>query len=204
MKKLLPAFAGLALAAGAMATPASAAQFLLTQNMIISRSGTNAGAVLNQQGGAVGLDGQAWRGGFGERITLDLGAAYDLGQIQLFTTRGSNFSFSAGNNILRDTFTGYYLNGGTNLVAGVLANDAGDPLGAQAFSIADEGKYRYVQLNFFNLGGGRSDFTLNEFRLFDREFSSAVPEPATWAMMIMGFGLTGAAVRRRRPALRLA
>ncbi|MGH6998130.1 MAG: PEPxxWA-CTERM sorting domain-containing protein, partial [Phenylobacterium sp.] len=27
--------------------------------------------------------------------------------------------------------------------------------------------------------------------------SSAVPEPATWAMMIMGFGLVGSAVRRR-------
>lgn len=27
---------------------------------------------------------------------------------------------------------------------------------------------------------------------------SAVPEPATWAMMIMGFGLTGAALRRAR------
>jgi hypothetical protein len=32
---------------------------------------------------------------------------------------------------------------------------------------------------------------------------SAVPEPATWAMMIMGFGLAGSAVRRRR-ALALA
>ena len=31
-----------------------------------------------------------------------------------------------------------------------------------------------------------------------------VPEPATWAMMIMGFGLTGAMVRRRRPVLRTA
>lgn len=30
----------------------------------------------------------------------------------------------------------------------------------------------------------------------------AVPEPATWAMMILGFGITGAALRRRRgPAL---
>lgn len=28
--------------------------------------------------------------------------------------------------------------------------------------------------------------------------SSAVPEPATWAMMIAGFGLAGAAIRRRR------
>ena len=32
---------------------------------------------------------------------------------------------------------------------------------------------------------------------------AAVPEPATWAMMIMGFGLAGAAVRRRRALARL-
>ena len=31
--------------------------------------------------------------------------------------------------------------------------------------------------------------------------ATAVPEPATWAMMITGFGLTGAAVRRRRFSL---
>ena len=31
-----------------------------------------------------------------------------------------------------------------------------------------------------------------------RGFLHAVPEPATWALMIVGFGLTGAALRRRR------
>jgi hypothetical protein len=30
---------------------------------------------------------------------------------------------------------------------------------------------------------------------------SAVPEPATWAMMIFGFGMTGAAMRRRKSAV---
>jgi hypothetical protein len=30
------------------------------------------------------------------------------------------------------------------------------------------------------------------------EFGEGVPEPATWAMMIAGFGLSGAALRRRR------
>lgn len=30
---------------------------------------------------------------------------------------------------------------------------------------------------------------------------SAIPEPATWAMMIVGFGLTGVVMRRRRSAL---
>jgi hypothetical protein len=32
-------------------------------------------------------------------------------------------------------------------------------------------------------------------------FRAVVPEPATWAMMIMGFGLVGAAMRRRRLAV---
>ena len=30
---------------------------------------------------------------------------------------------------------------------------------------------------------------------------AAVPEPTSWAMLIAGFGLTGAAMRRRRTAL---
>ncbi|WP_312162560.1 PEPxxWA-CTERM sorting domain-containing protein [Phenylobacterium sp.] len=33
------------------------------------------------------------------------------------------------------------------------------------------------------------------------ELPSAVPEPATWAMMITGFGLAGVAIRRRRESL---
>ena len=32
------------------------------------------------------------------------------------------------------------------------------------------------------------------------EVGSAVPEPATWAMMIIGFGGAGVAIRRRRYA----
>jgi hypothetical protein len=36
------------------------------------------------------------------------------------------------------------------------------------------------------------------FWLLDNVTLSAVPEPASWAMLIAGFGLTGAAMRRRR------
>lgn len=37
--------------------------------------------------------------------------------------------------------------------------------------------------------------------LFSQDIpGSAVPEPATWAMMIVGFGLAGGAIRRRRQA----
>jgi hypothetical protein len=45
------------------------------------------------------------------------------------------------------------------------------------------------------------DFTeVNSFGTFtsDKVTITAVPEPATWAMMITGFGLAGAALRRRR------
>ncbi|MEG3125743.1 PEPxxWA-CTERM sorting domain-containing protein [Sphingomonas sp. GB1N7] len=34
--------------------------------------------------------------------------------------------------------------------------------------------------------------------------SGAVPEPATWGMIIVGFGLTGAAIRRRRAEIAFA
>lgn len=35
------------------------------------------------------------------------------------------------------------------------------------------------------------------FEVDNVNFAAAVPEPATWAMMILGFGLVGAAMRRR-------
>jgi len=41
-------------------------------------------------------------------------------------------------------------------------------------------------------GGSDLDFVL------DNITGNAVPEPASWAMLIAGFGLTGAAMRRRR------
>lgn len=41
------------------------------------------------------------------------------------------------------------------------------------------------------------------FEIDNVTFSGAVPEPATWAMMILGFGLVGAAMRRRSAGGRL-
>lgn len=48
---------------------------------------------------------------------------------------------------------------------------------------------------------GRNDSEYDNFKVDKVEFSvvtSAVPEPATWAMMIFGFGAVGASMRRRR------
>ena len=39
------------------------------------------------------------------------------------------------------------------------------------------------------------------FKIASLRATSAVPEPATWAMMLIGFGAAGVSLRRRRPVL---
>lgn len=51
-------------------------------------------------------------------------------------------------------------------------------------------------------GTGIASFTLSGGYVIIRGFAGpAVPEPAAWALMIVGFGLTGAAMRRRVAAV---
>lgn len=82
----------------------------------------------------------------------------------------------------------------------------------RVFSLAKEGEFRgvaagtpvYLQTqaekaryNFdvYDLSGAPFDYTVR---------ISAVPEPATWAMLITGFGVAGAMIRRRRMRFALA
>ncbi|WP_243453791.1 Npun_F0296 family exosortase-dependent surface protein [Sandaracinobacteroides saxicola] len=60
----------------------------------------------------------------------------------------------------------------------------------------------FDRIRFFEspmVGGYESDNHTVGF--FNDITGSAVPEPATWAMMIIGFGLVGSAMRRQRLAL---
>lgn len=54
-------------------------------------------------------------------------------------------------------------------------------------------------LTFTNTAGAQ-----NEGVFLDGVSVVAVPEPSTWAMLIMGFGLLGGAMRRRRQAIAFA
>ena len=53
---------------------------------------------------------------------------------------------------------------------------------------------------------GATDFQLGKTGevCANRICGGATPEPSAWGLMILGFGLTGAMVRRRRPVLRTA
>jgi hypothetical protein len=62
--------------------------------------------------------------------------------------------------------------------------------------------WKAFSVNFFATDATKIAFTNgnigdNALGLDDVSIS-AVPEPASWAMLIGGFGLTGAAMRRRR------
>ncbi len=44
----------------------------------------------------------------------------------------------------------------------------------------------------------------NGLRIFATDATAPVPEPATWAMMLVGLGAIGFSLRRRKPVLRIA
>ena len=57
---------------------------------------------------------------------------------------------------------------------------------------------------FDAMGWNLSTAATGDYRLSTRGiFMAAVPEPATWAMMIAGFGMVGAQMRRRRPKVKV-
>jgi hypothetical protein len=79
-----------------------------------------------------------------------------------------------------------------NSFTSTVRGDAPNPLGLEG-AIKPKG---YVATDNANLS----------WQLSGRTIAAAVPEPATWAMMLVGFGLVGGAIRssRRRPILNLA
>jgi hypothetical protein len=56
-----------------------------------------------------------------------------------------------------------------------------------------------ITLQFTSAGTDNVDAILDNVLITDR-FAPGVPEPATWAMMLLGFGAMGMALRRRRVA----
>jgi hypothetical protein len=77
---------------------------------------------------------------------------------------------------------------GQTIVGIHFGNGAGGPGNATAFYL-------------FDAGAGLTSLTLNyaaSSNIILYQTGTAVPEPGTWAMMLLGFGIAGFAIRRRR------
>lgn len=134
-------------------------------------------------------------------LTFDLGKAYNL-------TGTSIWNYNFGNpaefqsTILRSV-KDFRLFASTDGVAfsqvleARLNPGSGQPLASQDFAFG--GVARYVRLDILN-NYGQGTYAERDWNsgLSEVRFNgTAVPEPASWALMIAGFAMAGAAVRRR-------
>ncbi len=208
---------------------AQASQLILAPSNVIGSSGSygegggynfTAGSIFSQQTGAVSdvfSAGSYWLnpdgGPANAFITIDLGVAYSIGSFDLFNThntqygdRGTGaFTIIAGNSIIGSAGN-YVLSGPTSLlVSGLLsAAPVSDPISGQTFASLSAATFRYLEFLPTTVASantsccGANVFGLNELRV------SAVPEPATWALMIIGFAGVGFTAYRRKNKTALA
>ena len=190
----------------AIAAPASAAVFTDNfESYAVGGNQTNFGANWTVTSGSVDLVGPGF---FGELCNLgskcvDLdGSSSDAGvfaSLALNLTGGVTYTAhydlaanrrGAGTDLLTVMF------GSTSALYTLVSTSASDPFTTQALSFTPGSTGAY-NLSFSTAGGDNIGPLLDNVAVVA---AVAVPEPATWAMMIMGFGGVGALMRRRRTA----
>jgi len=120
-----------------------------------------------------------------------LSANAAAGHVHCCAAAGSNTGVAIGFTVPAATsgsFTqSFDLTLGTTYTSAFLAANTGTAAGARAAFLAGlNGGLAYLNLHTSTFPGGEIRGQL-----------AAVPEPATWAMMIAGFGMIGTAARRR-------
>ncbi|MFD1611236.1 PEPxxWA-CTERM sorting domain-containing protein [Sphingomonas tabacisoli] len=109
------------------------------------------------------------------------------------------FAFVLGSLDTYNTLTLKYEDGSSQAyIGGQIINDLSFPSGDQ-ISGETNGVVTYRVVDGPRLVGATFTSSQNSFE-FDNLATAAVPEPATWAMMLGGFGLIGAVSRRRARA----
>jgi hypothetical protein len=122
-------------------------------------------------------------------VLKDDGSAFRLDSINIADFYGNYSGLGKATDTVRFTFT--FADGSSNLVNYSIANTPFQSvtLNTLTFNLAP-----LASFSFLPLDGSQIQF--DNITLSDA--TSAVPEAATWAMMVAGFGLTGASLRRRR------
>lgn len=179
--KLLSVLAAAVLAMGVSASAASAA--VVTRSFEFFATNFGPGAPLANVSGT---------------FTITFDPALSVGAGTLDTLSVPGLGLNAGN-------TGFTYSAVPGMpmfsaltVGGVVGGIGGVAAGANDFALSFMGPgtdpFSYLPLSFsYSTAGGSvwaGDFQVSP--------AAPVPEPATWAMMIAGFGLAGAALRRRK------
>lgn len=201
-----------------MAAPASATIIQVDASSIqganvLFNSGTQTGTTVQgstQSGTAVNFTGRTLGGG--TTIMADGGQARVQGNLDASTSNPNDtlllqsldFGLASGglfNNLEFNLFTG---SSSAGLVSLALTDNAGQVFnfnnlalgtGSNFFGFQGTGGESIANVAFTTTVGIQD---VRQIRLDQLAGTSAVPEPATWAMMLLGFAGTGFAVRRRR------
>lgn len=156
---------------------------------------------IDQGPGSATTDWSSLSQGSASRLNLDLGAVFTLNTAFVtdrVTSGGGNGSFVGGTT---DFTTSFFLQAFTdatftttlgsavivNQMTPVAPNDPSDFLNTVSLSGFTA---RYIQYGVISSNGANAGLSNIAF--------NAVPEPATWGLLIAGFAMVGVAARRRR------
>ncbi|MBL8655936.1 MAG: PEPxxWA-CTERM sorting domain-containing protein [Altererythrobacter sp.] len=131
-------------------------------------------------------------------LPLDIARAswFDIALPDIAVTDGNLYTFALSTSSLR---TGVHL--GPDIRYGVPGFPTGQIVGGDAYAGGQMLAARATYPNCTVASGNNCDLN---FRITGQTFAAAVPEPGSWALMILGFGITGSALRasrKRRVAL---
>lgn len=216
MNRLLLSFAAAGLVVAAPATAAVVTPVGVTATSTFNNGFYTPQNLINGSGLSGGLHsnffGDMWMTDLGASkasLTFDLGGVFNLSGASLW-----QFNFGTNTPVISTLDRGVKefrlltsLDGVTYAEAfsGTLARSLdGSPVAAQDFAFS--GAASFVRLDILNNYTQGTIYERDEASgLSEVRFSgAAVPEPATWAMMIGGFAMVGAAMRRRKISVRFA
>lgn len=152
------------------------------------------------------LFGTVTAGNFTLSLSTTSRAVNGLDTVNFAANRGPNsvqiysgsLAAQLNGSILSFSFSPFTFNPGAgNLLLDVVSS--GVPVASAGAFAANNGDAGEVYSRATNFGSGSDDFGLQT--IFDVTPAAGVPEPATWALLLVGFGMAGYTLRRRAVAV---